>query len=152
MNTKWHKYFDKRTIKSGDCIEWQLYVSETGYGILTYNDQKWRAHRFSYYLEYGIVPWYKCLLHSCDNRKCVNPKHLSIGTQADNVADMMRKGRHGPSLGEINGNSLLKEDDIKLIRFLYKIGSPQTEIAKWFKMSYSAINKIVYRYTWKHID
>ncbi|MGI9293449.1 MAG: HNH endonuclease signature motif containing protein [Pseudomonadales bacterium] len=85
------------------CIEWQRGTSE-GYGTVTYKDKQDRAHRVSYMLNVDRIPKGKFVLHHCDNPLCINPKHLFIGTQRDNVHDMILKGRHPiikniPSLG-----------------------------------------------------
>jgi len=75
------------------CIEWQKGRS-CGYGQVTNRGRPDRAHRASYKLNKGTIPEGLCVLHSCDNKICINPEHLWLGTLADNVADMVSKNRH----------------------------------------------------------
>lgn len=89
---------DKSDDQDG-CWEWQGNVTRYGYGITrvprgpkTY----WRAHRLSYLLSYGVDPAALCVCHACDNRLCVRPEHLWLGTLADNTRDMFQKKRHRP--------------------------------------------------------
>lgn len=87
--------------KSG-CWEWPLSLNvATGYGQFTAkpapNQVLVTAHRFSYETFNGAIPDGYCVMHKCDNRKCFNPDHLSVGTLTDNNQDMTRKGRHWAS-------------------------------------------------------
>lgn len=77
------------------CWEWQGWTAH-GYGYFRHDDgTDWRAHRASYSLLVGPIPEGFCVLHSCDNRRCVNPEHLWVGTASDNMRDCVQKGRHG---------------------------------------------------------
>lgn len=80
--------------KSKDCWEWVGAVNNKGYGYIHAKVGRFLAHRVSYELEYGPIPEGMCVLHKCDNPRCVRPSHLFLGTIADNNRDMMAKGRH----------------------------------------------------------
>ena len=82
-----------RSVESG-CIEWTGSLNHDGYGVLRINKIPMMAHRQSYIYFVDDFPREMKILHKCDNRKCVNPEHLFIGTQADNVYDMVAKDRH----------------------------------------------------------
>ena len=78
-----------------DCWEWTAAFNNIGYGMFRWATNKMRsAHRASYELFNGPIPEGMIVCHSCDNPKCVNPKHLWAGTHRDNYNDMMAKGRN----------------------------------------------------------
>jgi hypothetical protein len=91
------RFWAKVKIGAADaCWEWQGFRLPKGYGTIGVGGRaggKQLAHRVSYELEYGLIPEGLLVCHSCDNPPCVNPKHLYVGSYADNLTDMHRKGR-----------------------------------------------------------
>lgn len=77
----------------GECLRWARSFRRDGYGQVGVDGQIWAAHRAVYVALVGPIPPGMCLLHSCDNRWCIEPTHLRVGTKADNTADMVAKGR-----------------------------------------------------------
>ena len=75
------------------CIEWTKGKDQYGYGRISVGQRRLGAHRVAYAMQVGPVPKGKVVMHSCDNPKCINPKHLSIGTPKENVHDCIAKGR-----------------------------------------------------------
>lgn len=86
--------FWSKVDKSGDCWVWIASTSSKGYGKFWFRNWHWRAHRVSWILANGEIPEGMHILHECDNPPCVNPDHLTSGTQLDNMKDKVQKGRH----------------------------------------------------------
>lgn len=87
--------FFKHVLKSDGCWVWTGAMSIYGYGLFWFNGASVGAHRMSYVMAHGLSEFPPLLVcHHCDNRPCVNPAHLYLGTSLDNAADMMRRGRH----------------------------------------------------------
>ncbi len=78
------------------CLGWVGQIGTTGYGVININGRMLGAHRVAWALAYGEIPPKVFVCHRCDNPKCVNVEHMFLGTNADNVADMVTKGRHRP--------------------------------------------------------
>ena len=110
------------------------------------------AHRLSWELANGKpVPHGLYVLHHCDNPLCVRPEHLFIGTQADNIQDMMIKGRdshHNPACGERNGNSKLTTEDVVDIRGLLASGETASSVGRIYGIHHSTILDIRNRVIW----
>lgn len=98
------------------------------------------AHRVSFELNHGPVPEGMVVMHTCDNPACVNHFHLKLGTQADNVRDMIKKGRQ--PFGRFKRTKLTLEDR-RQIKEMRNTGALQREIAKRFGVSRSMISMIV---------
>jgi hypothetical protein len=146
------RFWAKVNIKEpSQCWLWTGSVCPDGYGVATINKQHKRTHRISWELTHGTIPKGKSVLHKCDNPPCVNPTHLFLGTQQDNITDMDAKGRRGSAIGVNNGKSKLTETDIVTIRSLHKQGMVGTKIAAQFNVHNSAIYKILNGVNWKHI-
>ena len=86
--------FEQKIDKSGDCWLWTASRNNGGYGLFKLAGKTTTAHRISYELHVGVIPDGMCVLHTCDVRMCVNPDHLFLGTQTDNMQDKANKGRH----------------------------------------------------------
>jgi hypothetical protein len=94
------------------------------------------------------------VLHRCDNRRCVNPDHLFLGTAADNAADMMVKGRWVPppvSRGEALAHARLTEGDVRLLRREVAAGAPYASLARLHGVNESTIARAVQGRTWRHV-
>ena len=100
-----------------DCWGWSAGVHSQGYGLLWVGRTR-KAHRLSWEIHNGPIPAGACVLHRCDNPPCANPRHLFLGSQADNVQDMMDKDRGNKPRGESVGRSVLRETDVREMRRL----------------------------------
>lgn len=108
------------------------------------------AHRFSYELHYGDIPGNMCVLHRCDNRLCVRPDHLFLGTLKENVRDMMAKQRQ--SRGSNHYSAKLDEASVREIRKRRaESGISHRSLAEEYGVSAPIITRIVNRKIWRHI-
>jgi hypothetical protein len=137
------------------CWIWKAAIDkETGYGVFGYgtnkNPIKINSHRFSWWITNGH-PGKLFVLHRCDNRPCCNPSHLFIGTQADNVQDMVTKGRLACFVGEGNNAAILTDDAVRDIRKLAAMNIRYRVLAEQFNVSIPTICMIVKRKRWSHV-
>ena len=95
LNNQEARFYKKIKIVESGCWEWQAarYNNKHMYGSFSYNGKKTLAHRASYVIYNGDIPNGLLVCHTCDNEKCVNPNHLFLGTQKDNMQDMISKNR-----------------------------------------------------------
>ena len=144
---------DENPDKCWECVAMSL--TKAGYGEFGVNGTKIRAHRFSYQLFHNrLIKDKMVICHKCDNPSCVNPHHLSEGTQHDNMTDMKNKGRAngGGVKGEKNYISKLTEEKVKEIRAKYSQSkTTQQKLADEYGVVQSIIHGIINRKYWKHI-
>ena len=146
------RFWDKVDIKGPDeCWEWQAMKYTCGYGSIWVVDKHVPAHRLAWELENGPIPFGLWVLHHCDNRSCVNPSHLFLGTRQDNIDDMVQKNRHAFFKGEDNGMAKLTEKDVIEIRILLAKGETKQMIAKQFNVSEGPIYGISRNINWTHV-
>jgi hypothetical protein len=149
------KRFWRHVAKAGDdeCWLWTGTLNAYGYGKLNVNGRRTQAHRFSYELAHGPIPDGLFVLHNCptgDTRNCVNPAHLWLGSQTDNMADMVMKGRH--PRGASCYNAKLTDDQVRAIRRRYIPGVvSQTQLAAEYGVARSLIGLIVSGQIWQHL-
>jgi hypothetical protein len=138
-----------------DCWFWQRPASSNGYGRIRVREtgKEESAHRVSWWMhnERQEIPKGMVVMHSCDNKLCVNPAHLSLGSAKDNTQDMIRKGRakYVSFTGSKNGNALL--DDAKVI-FIKTSDLKHTEVAKLLGVSASCVADVRKGRSWTHVN
>ena len=136
--------FWSKVDESGDCWIWTACLSPQGYGVVRGEDgHNLQAHRAAWQLRYGPIPKGKCVLHHCDNRACVNPTHLFLGTYRENNADAASKGRM--KRGERHYLAKFSESEVKRIRDDARV---QRIIAADFGVCQQTIHCIKARKTW----
>jgi hypothetical protein len=135
--------FWEKVQKSKGCWEWSGATKGGAwpYGVITGDDGALMvAHRVSWELEHGAVPDGLLVLHSCDNPKCVRPRHLFLGTSADNTLDMVRKGRSRKKLNCAK---------VRTIRRAYAAGGiTHAQLARQFDISKGMVSFIINRIAW----
>jgi HNH endonuclease len=136
---------------NNNCWLWIGCLSKQGYGIFHVNKKTMMTHRYSWILHYGEIPEKMFVCHKCDNRKCVNPEHLFLGTNHENVIDMLKKGRKNPIKGSRHPSAKLNENDVIKIKILIKEGVILNKIAKMFNIGKRQISYIKNNITWKHV-
>lgn len=115
-----------------------------GYGKVKVHGKTWKAHRLAYTRQVGPIPEGLVLMHSCDNRMCINPEHLTPGTHQENLADRDAKGRQAK--GTRHGRSKLTKEDVVAIR---ESSLTQQAIAAQYGVSQASISDIIRRVTWE---
>lgn len=146
------KRFWSKVIKTETCWNWTA-ATNCGYGSFRIAGKSVSAHRLSYIWAYKVVlskSTYIC--HKCDNRKCVNPEHLFLGTHADNMLDMINKNRQSAPKGENHNKAKLKESQVIEIRKLYntKIFT-QEQLADKFGVDQTLISLISRNKIWRDL-
>lgn len=136
-----------RKRKSG-CIEWVGKRFSNGYGDLRTGYDSLLAHRVAWQLANGPIPDGMVVRHSCDNRACVNPEHLLIGTQRDNMRDAADRGRMRPPRGEASPRCKLTSALVTEIRLARRRGEKVASIAKWAGVSSVHVSRVATGARW----
>jgi hypothetical protein len=180
MECKFKKNFlSKVKISNTGCWEWQYTTNNKGYGQYRENGKRYFCHRYVYEKLKEKITNGLWVLHKCDNPKCCNPDHLFLGTHADNMRDMVNKGRaltgsRNPSVkypeklaygrrngnythpecrphGETHGQAKLKEIDVINIKRLIEDGYRISDITKKYKVSHQTISAIKTSRKWAYL-
>lgn len=124
------------------CWNWQGHKGNHGYGLLAMTrGRQWTTHRLAWEFYYGEIPKGLCVCHACDNRACVNPAHLFLGTLLDNIDDMNKKGRHAKgATAKLTFNQ---------VREIFGADGTQRELANRFSISPTQIHAIKKRKEWR---
>lgn len=151
MPTKEPWYAKYYIIDENGCWHWRGRINNLGYGDIYHNKKHYKAHRLFWELHKDEIPEGIFVLHKCDVRDCVNPDHLFLGTQQDNVADMIAKGRKVALSGRQNGRAILSESDvIEIFQMLKDDLFTPLEIADMYGVSRSSIYYIRKK-GWRHL-
>jgi len=160
--------FWSKVDKKGEngCWNWMASMRENGYGQIYKDGKPAKAHRVSYELFVGKIPEGLCVLHSCDNRKCVNPAHLSVDTQKENLRQMRERYRDNTAKGDNSGSrthperrprgethcrSKLTNNDIYEVKILYGFGFTHRELGLMYNVAHSSIANILNGKSWNHL-
>ena len=134
--------FNSKFQKTDTCWNWTAGCFKDGYGGFCLDGSNKRAHRISFEHFKGPIPEGMVICHNCDNRKCVNPDHLFIGTVADNAADMAKKGRS--TIGVKNPMAkMTPELVIELRNRYFKGGFTYLDLANEYGFAKSTIHSVV---------
>lgn len=129
---------------SGGCWPWLGGTDDDGYGQFLYKGNAVRSHRVAWIFTFGEIPNGLRVLHTCDNPPCCNPDHLFLGTQANNNADMVAKGRQRILYGEAHGSAKLTTNDVAAMRRLFACGfMTRSELAAEYNLDYSTVYYII---------
>ena len=144
MHKSLQQRFDEKyvPVTESGCWLWTACTNKKGYGRLSYKGKLGYAHRIAYQLHKGDIPEDMLVLHDCDNPTCVNPEHLHLGTNADNMIEMYQRNRFP--------NQILTSDNVKAITSRIKLGIKQKDIAKEFKVHFSTISDIATGKSWQN--
>ncbi len=157
------RFRDKYTVVNSGCWEWQAALNIDGYGSLRVGHDWIRAHRVSYMLHVGAIPKNKCVLHKCNNTRCVNPSHLYVGTPKDNTRDSINAGTHydlnnnckrgfKDQLGETNHNAKLNSVDVICIKKMLRDKIKESIIRFVYRISKTTLWRIRTEVSWKHVQ
>lgn len=138
--------FESNYEKTDGCWEWKGVIGTRGYGKIGTNKT---AHRESYKYAFGNIPDGMQVCHICDNRKCVNPSHLFLGSIGDNMKDKTSKNRQAK--GSKIGSSILTEEIVLEIRKMRLSGKEYEEIANHFCLQWDLVRKICKSNLWTHV-
>jgi hypothetical protein len=134
------------------CWEWTgSHGAGSPYGQFQWDYRMVRSHRAAYMLSIGEIPEGLHVLHRCDNPKCCNPTHLKLGTQADNMADKVRRRRASRigKPGESNPSAKLTWAKVRAIRKRGALKIPGTVIAREFGVDQTTVSNILLGKSWR---
>ncbi len=151
---------ERLTEKTNECWLWKGGCNRNGYGMITHDNINWLAHRLAWVLANGVkIDKGVVVRHKCDNPRCVNPSHLCLGEQTDNIQDMVLRKRQNffgrrnqLQIGERNPAAKLTEKQVIEIRSRRKQGEPLLSLAVEFGISKSYVGNLAAGRKWKHLE
>ncbi len=140
----------KYAVAETGCWEWTAALDERGYGQMHMPapNRMVRAHRIAWLVHRGEIPAGLHVLHRCDNRRCINPEHLYLGTHQQNMRDRQERGRTDRHIGSANGRARLTEEQVARIK---RDDRWPRFIAKDYGVTVHSIKNIKYGVTWRHV-
>lgn len=151
---------ERLTEKTEGCWLWKGRRNHNGYGALTHNNTKWLAHRLAWVLANGVTLEKGVVVrHKCDNPQCVNPAHLCLGNQLNNVHDMVSRKRQNffgrrnhRQIGERNPAAKLTAEQVIEIRHRRQQGETLLALATEFGISKSYVGNLAAGRKWQHLE
>lgn len=131
------RFREKIAVTDSGCHEWQSTIKRDGYGQFWFNGAPRKAHQVAYQLFVGPITKGLCVLHKCDNRICVNPEHLWLGTIQENIADMDAKKRRGHS------GRIAQETALAIIQTYRDGGVSQEAVARKFGVDQTTVSEFL---------
>ncbi len=148
--TFWDRVYSQVS-KDGSCAIFIGCLDQCGYGRIFRDGKLVRLHRAVWERDHGSIPRGCVVMHTCDRPACIEPSHLRIGTQRENIADMDKKGRRRSLIGSEQGGAKLTESDIPRIRAMLKRGDTCVAIGRIFGVTDMMIRHIKKRRAWLHV-
>lgn len=146
------RLYSRIKVSESGCWVWQGAKTQRGYGSLKFDGKPCAAHRLSYELSHGIISPGMQVMHSCDNRACINPAHLSQGTAKDNSNDAAEKNRTAHQVGSLSGMAKINEEQALEAMRMMASGKTRREIAAVYGISRDTITKIRSGIRWPHLQ
>lgn len=134
------------------CWQWIGNSGRKGYGHFTVRSKAVKAHRWIYECVVGSIGAGLVLRHKCDNPNCVNPNHLEPGTLAENMADMVSRGRNPDRQGEKHPLCKMTDEKVRELRRKWSIGVTRSELSRQYGIAEGQVYKITKRINWRHVQ
>lgn len=144
------RFWEKVRINKSGCMLWIGAINSSGYGQILIHGKSTNAARLSYEINIGKIKKDLHVLHKFDVRNCVNPKHLTLGTNADNVKDRVKKNRSGGAKGEINYKAKLNKKQVLKIKSLAR--GQTKKLSEKYGVDRTTIQRIQRGKYWRHLN
>ena len=146
LGTFLQRFWNRVSAVQSGCWEWVGKIERGGYARVRLENSRERVlvHRLSWEMKNGPIPEGMLILHKCDNRKCVNPDHLYVGTYQNNTDDMLERGRANKARGERHGRAKLTDDQFHQLVSDYNAGGvTQKQLASKYGLHPIYVNKLL---------
>ncbi len=133
------------------CWIWAGTDFKQGYGTISWEGKNRKTSRLAYWAWNGDIPEKMFVCHSCDTPQCLNPKHLFLGTPAENAQDCARKKRFPDRRGSKNVSSVMDDRLVKAIKEMSRLGLSGAHISRVIGVSDTTVNRVISGRSWSHI-